>query len=205
MIQGSEEWLALRCGKFTASRFSDLMARTKSGPSASRTNLLALLAVERLTGKPAETYQNAAMARGTELEPEARIAYEQRIGALVEESAFVPHPTLPYVGMSPDGLVGDDGLVEIKCPNAAKHIEALRRGAHAVEYRWQIQGQLWVSGRAWCDAVSYHPDFPANLRLAITRVNRDDIAIGELEKACVEAEAEVCAIVTELLNMGNNE
>ena len=201
MIQGSDEWLALRCGKFTASRFSDLMARTKTGPSASRANLIALLAVERLTGKPAETYQNAAMARGTELEPEARIAYEQRIGTLVEESAFVVHPSLPYVGMSPDGMVGDDGLIEIKCPGAAKHIEALRRGAHAVDYRWQIQGQMWVSGRKWCDAVSYHPDFPEHLRLAITRVERDEIAIGELEKACIEAEAEVCAIVDELNNM----
>lgn len=202
MIQGSPEWFAVRYGKFTASRFAALMARTKSGPSTSRANLLTMLAVERLTGKPVETYSNAAMQRGIELEPEARIAYEQRTGIFVEEVGYMPHPTMRHVGMSPDGLVGDDGLLEIKCPEAmAKHLEALRSGSHAVEYRWQVQGQMWIAERAWCDVVSYDPRFPEGLRLAITRVNRDEPAIAELERACVEAEAEVCAILADLAKL----
>ena len=199
IIQGTVEWFTLRAGKFTGSRFSDLMARTKSGPSTSRANLLATLAVERLTGMCVETYSNAAMQRGTELEPEARAAYEAHIGDLVQEVAWIPHPTLDYVGISPDGLVGEDGLCEFKCPSAmAKHLEALRSGSHAVEYRWQLQGQLWVTGRQWVDAVSYDPRFPEGLRLAITRVTRDETAIAELESACKVAEAELQAMVEEL-------
>ena len=199
MIQGSEEWFAARAGKFTGSRFSDLMARTRSGPSTSRANLLATLAVERLTGMCVETYTNGAMQRGTELEPFARTAYEAHIGDLVQEVAWVPNPTLSFVGVSPDGLVGDDGLVEIKCPMAmAKHLAALRAGDHATEYKWQIQGQMWVAEKAWCDAVSYDPRYPQGLQLAITRVERDEKAIAELEAACIEANEEVNAMVLEL-------
>lgn len=199
MIQGSEEWFAARAGKFTGSRFSDLMARTRSGPSTSRANLLATLAVERLTGMCVETYTNGAMQRGTELEPFARTAYEAHIGDLVQEVAWVPNPTLSFVGVSPDGLVGDDGLVEIKCPMAmAKHLAALRSGDHATEYKWQIQGQMWVAEKAWCDAVSYDPRYPQGLQLAITRVERDEKAIAELEAACIEANEEVNAMVLEL-------
>lgn len=202
MEQRTEEWFRSRSGRFTGSRFADLMAKTKSGPSASRGNLLTLLAVERLTGTCVETYSNAAMARGTELEPEARCAYEVRTGVLVEEVAWIPHPTLDFVGVSPDGLCGETGLAEYKCPSAmAKHLEALRTGAHAVEYRWQLQGQLWVSGRQWVDAVSYDPRFPPGLQLAITRVERDESAIAELEAACIEANAEVDAIVADLMRL----
>lgn len=202
MIQGSSEWLDARAGKFTGSRFADLMATTKSGPSASRQNLIVTLALERLTGKPEETYQNEAMKRGTELEPLARGAYEAHTGELVAQEAFVLHPALPYVGVSPDGLVGEDGLVEFKCPaSQAKHLAALRNGSHAAEYRWQIQGQLWVCHRNWCDAVSYDPRFPDGLQLAITRVERDDIAIKQLEQACIAAHAEVESIVNELQHM----
>jgi len=196
------EWLAQRCGCLTASRAADLMARTKSGPSASRANLLTLLAVERLTGCPVETYTNGAMARGLELEPEARAAYEAHCGLLVAEVGFCLHPSLPRVGCSPDGLCGDDGLLELKCPQAmAKHLDALRTGAHAVEYRWQVQHQLMTTGRAWCDVVSYDPRFPEGLRLAVTRVTRDDEAIRELAHACVVADAEVEAMVAELRRM----
>jgi hypothetical protein len=104
--------------------------------------------------------------------------------------------------VSPDGLLGDDGLLEIKCPaSQAKHLAALRDGSHANEYRWQIQGQLWVTGRQWCDAVSYDPRFPSGLQLAITRVQRDEKVIKELEAACIKAHAEVDAIVEELRNL----
>lgn len=202
MSQRDEAWFALRAGKFTGSRFSDLMAVTKNGPSASRRNLLATLAVERLTGTCVETYSNAAMERGVALEEQARQAYEAHIGELCVEADFIAHPTLPNVGISPDGLVGDDGLVELKCPmSMAKHLDALRSGAHAEEYRWQLQGQLWVTGRAWVDAVSYDPRFPEGLRLAIKRVERDEAAIEKLESACIEADAEVAAMVAELHNM----
>jgi len=197
--QDSAEWMALRAGKFTASRASDLMARTKSGPSASRANLLAMLAVERLTGQAVETYQNAAMQRGIETEAEARDAYSFARNVAVYECGFVAHPTLPNCGASPDGLLDGDGLLEIKCPaSMAKHLDALRSGAHAVEYRWQLQHQLMVTGRDWVDAASYDPRYPDGLKLAVTRVARDETAIAELFAEIEKAEAEVSAMVAEL-------
>ncbi len=197
--QESQDWMAQRCGAFTASRCGDLMARTKSGPSASRGNLIALLAVERLTGQPVETYRNAAMERGTELEAEARDAYSFAQGVAVDEVGYVPHPTIVNCGCSPDGLIGDDGLLEVKCPSSmAKHLDALRSGAHAAEYRWQIQHQLFVTGRQWVDAVSYDPRYPEHLQLAITRVVRDESAIAEIAAEVAKADAEVEAIVNEL-------
>lgn len=199
MSQRDEAWFAQRAGKFTGSRFADLMAVTKSGPSASRRNLLATLAVERLTGTCVETYSNAAMERGVALEEEARQAYEARIGDLCVEVDFIAHPTLPNVGISPDGLVGDDGLVEIKVPmSMAKHLDALLSGAHAAEYRWQLVGQMWVTGRKWVDAVSYDPRYPEGLRLAITRLEYAPEDGERLEDACKAADTEVEAIVAEL-------
>lgn len=200
MIQGSPEWLAMRAGKFTGSRFADLMATTQAGkPAAARANLLVTLALERLTGQPEETYCNDAMRRGTELEPLARGAYEAQTGELVEQVAFITHKTHAFCGVSPDGLLGADGMLEVKCPaSQAKHLEALRNGAHAKEYRWQVIGQLWVAEREWCDVVSFDPRFPDGLQLAITRVNRDEVAMKALEQACIAANAEVDAIVSEL-------
>lgn len=206
MEQGSVEWLQLRAGKITGSRFADLMAVTKSGPSASRGNLIVQIALERLTGEPEETYQNDAMRRGSELEPLARGAYEAHTGELVEQVPFVVHPSLSFVGVSPDGLIGKDGLLEIKCPaSQAKHLAALRNGSHAKEYGWQIQGQLWVTGRQWCDAVSFDPRYPSGLQLAITRVQRDDVAIKKLEAACIEADAEIAQIGQELTQLRKAE
>ena len=202
MIQGSTEWLAARAGKFTASRFADLMATTKSGPSASRQNLIITLALERLTGEPEQTFQNDAMRRGTELEPLARGAYEAKTGELVELASFVTDPDWPSVGVSPDGLLGDDGLVEFKCPaSQAKQFAALSNGAHAKEYRWQVQGQMWITSRQWCDVVSFDPRFPEGLDLAITRVQRDEAAINQLREAVTVADAEVEAIVENMKNI----
>lgn len=196
--QATAEWLQARCGMFTASRAADLMARTKTGPGAARGNLLALLAVERITGQPVETFRNAAMDRGTELEAEARDAYSFATGHAVDEAGFIVCGELPNTGCSPDGVVGD-GLLEIKCPaSMAKHLDALRSGAHAQEYRWQLQHQLLVTGRAWVDAASYDPRFPDHLQLAIVRVQRDEPAIAELREAIKAADAEVEAIVNEL-------
>lgn len=200
--QNTAGWLEARAGRFTASRASDLMARTKAGPSASRGSLLALLAVERLTGQPVETFQNDAMRRGQELEAEARDAYSFATGLAVIECGFIECGDLPMTGCSPDGVIGADGLVELKCPaNMAKHLAALRSNEHAREYRWQLQHQLMVTGRKWVDAVSFDPRYPEHLQLAIVRVERDEAAINELREAIETADAEVEAIVRELDKM----
>lgn len=197
--QDGQDWMLARVGAFTASRASDLMAKTKTGPAASRGSLLTLLAVERLTGQPVETYSNAAMQRGIELEAEARDAYSFQTGNIVTEVGYFPHPTVERAGCSPDGLIGDSGLVELKVPaSMAKHLDALRTGAHAQEYAWQLQHQLWVTGRQWVDAVSYDPRFPEGLQLAIKRVARDEEAIILLETSVKIADREVEAMVREL-------
>lgn len=197
--QRSAEWFAARAGKFTASRLAALMARTRSGPAASRANLIVELALERLTGTCDAGYTSMAMQRGIDLEAEARQAYAARAQVEVVQVGFFPHPTLAYVGFSPDGLVGNDGLVEIKCPySMVKHMAALMDGAHAEEYRWQVQGQLWVSGRKWCDVVSYDPRFPAKLQLAVTRVEPDSDVHDALDREVAAAEAEVAAMLAKL-------
>lgn len=200
--QLSPEWFAAKAGVISASSVADLMAKTKSGPSTSRKNYITQLAVERITGTRDEGYSNAAMQRGIALEPEARAEYERLRCVLVEEVGFALHDVMDYAGASMDGLVGDDGLLEIKCPTAmAKHAEALRNGAHAAEYRWQVMAQLWISGRAWCDVASFDPRFPEGLQLAITRVHRDEKAIAELVSECTAAEIEIRELVDELQNM----
>lgn len=201
-VQETAEWMAKRAGKFTASRASDLMAKTRTGPAASRAALLTLLAVERLTGECVPTYSNGAMQRGVELEAEARDAYAFARMAVVDQAGFITYPDLPNTGCSPDGLIDDDGLLEIKCPaNMSKHLEALRTGEHAREYRWQLQHQLMATGRQWVDAVSYDPRFPEHLQLAIKRVHRDEDAIAELRAEIRRADAEVAAMVAELSAM----
>lgn len=191
IIQGSDEWKQIRLGKVTASRVADLVARTKSGYSASRANYMAQLIAERLTETPAESYTNAAMQHGTDTEPEARDAYCFYQGVAVEQVAFVPHPKIGQAGCSPDGLVDQDGLVEIKCPNTATHLETLLGQAVPGKYDTQIQFQLACTGRAWCDFVSYDPRMPENMRLFIKRVARDDKRIAELE-------AEIAAFLLEM-------
>lgn len=181
IVQGSDEWKALRLGKVTASRVADIVAKTKSGYSTSRANYAAQLIAERLTGTPAETLTNAAMQHGTETEPEARAAYEFYQGVTVEEVAFIPHPQIDQAGCSPDGLVGGDGLVEIKCPNTATHLDTLIGQTVPAKYETQMQFQMACTGRNYCDFVSYDPRMPENMRLFIKRVPRDDKRIKELE------------------------
>jgi len=191
MDQCSPEWFAARLGKVTASRVCDVIARIKSGPSASRANYMAQLIAERLTGCPAESFSNAAMQWGTDKEPEARTAYEFRVDLDVEQVGFVDHPTVPMTGASPDGLVGADGLVEIKCPNVATHIDTLIAGKIPEKHLTQIAWQMACTGRAWCDFVSYDPRLPEDMRLFVRRVHRDDTRIAEIE-------AEVRAFLAEL-------
>jgi putative phage-type endonuclease len=181
MEQRTEEWFAARAGKVTASRVADVMAKTKSGYSASRANYMAQLICERLTGSPSEMFQNAAMAWGTEQEPAARGAYESRTGVLVQEVGFVPHPTIEGAGASPDGLVDLNGLVEIKCPNTATHIDTLIGNEPPGKYRWQMMMQMACTGRQWCDFVSYDPRMPEKMQLFVVRLHRDDKDIFEME------------------------
>ena len=199
--QGSAEWLASRAGRFTASSASDLMASGRGGaPSTSRANLITRLAVERITGQPVTGFQSDDMRRGNELEPFARAAYEAETGQLVQTVGFALHDAYDFVGASMDGLVGNEGLVEFKCPSAqAKHYAALMTGAHADEYFLQMQFQLWVSGRYWNDGGSYDPRFPDGLQLAIKRLERDTGTIDKIKDAVMTAEAEVKQRVNELL------
>lgn len=195
MKQGTEEWLRARIGKVTASRISDLMAKTKIGWSTSRKNYASELVIERLTGEPVPQYQNAAMAYGTECEPEACAAYSFQMNVDVLEVGFVPHPTINDAGASPDGLIGPDGLVEIKChANTALHIEQLLRPEFvAGQHQLQMQFQMACTGRQWCDYVSYDKRLPEAMRLSIVRVVRDDKLIAEIE-------AEVRAFLAEVGN-----
>ena len=198
IIQGSEAWKMLRLGRVTASRVADVVAKTKSGYSASRANYMAQLIAERLTGTVAEAYTNAAMIHGTETEPEARAAYCFYQGVAVEEIAFVPHPKIDQAGASPDGLVGDDGLVEIKCPNTATHLETLLGQAVPSKYETQMQFQMACTGRKWCDFVSYDPRMPENMRLFIKRLPRDDKRIAELESEVAAFLLEMAVKLSEL-------
>lgn len=179
--QGSPEWHALRLGKVTASRIADVLAKTKSGWGASRGNYAAELVVERLTNQRTEGYTNDAMRWGVENEPYARAAYEFRTDATVDLVTFVDHPRIALSGASPDGLIGDDGLVEFKCPNTATHINTLLNQGAAEKYRLQMAWQMACTGRAWCDFVSFDPRLPEEMRLYIERFHRDDTQIKTLE------------------------
>jgi putative phage-type endonuclease len=205
MEQGTPEWLAIRCGKVTASRMADLMAKTKSGPSASRANYMAELIVERLTGKPADMYINVAMQWGTEQEPHARLAYEAKLGVLVNQVAFVPHPKIELSGCSPDGLIDDDGMVEIKCPNTATHIETCITRTVPQKYQTQMQWQMACTGRKWVDFISYDPRLPDNIQLFIKRVERDDAAIANMEKEVIDFLKELDAKIVDLQEAFNKE
>lgn len=180
-IQGSEGWLQARQGIATASNFSKVV--TSSGASSKQANDYAFqLASELITNVQDETYKNADMQRGNDLEPEARAAYQQETITLVQEVGFMK---CDFYGYSPDGLVEDDGLIEIKCPRQHTHMKYLFNNKLPTEYKAQVQGGMLVTGRKWCDFISYHPNFDEDKRLLIVRVERDDEFI-ELLKAGLE-------------------
>ena len=182
MQQGSEEWLRYRCGRVTASRVRDVVATTKSGGyGAGRKNYMAELVGEKLTGRPAEQYVSAAMEDGSRREPGARFAYALATGYEIEEVGFIDHPRIAFAGCSPDGLIDDIGLVEIKCPSMATHIDTLLTEKIAPEYMDQMQFQMACTGRAWCDFVSHDDRLPEEMQLSILRVMRDDKRIEKLE------------------------
>jgi len=192
--QGTEEWHQLRLGKVTASRVADILAKTKSGASASRGNYLIELALQRVTKTIEESYSNSAMEWGVATEPQARVAYEVSTGNFVDQIAFVNHPTIEGFGCSPDGLVGE-GLIEIKCPNSATHWSYIKANEPPQKYIIQMQAQMSVTGAKWCDFVSFDPRMPERSQLLIVRVNRDNEFIAEMEndikQFLSEVEAEV--------------
>lgn len=195
MQQYSDEWWAARLGKATASRISDVVAKTKSGWGASRANYEAELIAERLTGENSESFTNAAMQWGSDTEPQARAAYEFMTDNIVEEVGFIPHPTIAMSGASPDGTVGDDGMVEIKCPKTAGHLATLLGAKIPKQYIIQMQWQMNCAERSWCDFVSFDPRLPARHQLFIKRVERDAKMIADLESKVsdflIEVEAKI--------------
>ena len=191
IIQGSPEWFAQRCGKATASRISDIVAKTKSGYSTSRANYMAQLVVERMTNQVAESYTNAAMEWGIENEGFARANYESKMNLLVTETGAIDHPTILKSAASPDGLVGDDGCLEIKCPHTATHIDTLLGDEVAKKYYDQMQWQMACAERDWCDFVSFDPRMPEGLQLFIKRVPRSNLYIAELEGEVIQFLKEV--------------
>ena len=198
IAQGSAEWFAVRCGKVTASRVADVIAKTKTGYGASRANYAAELIAERLTQTTAPSFTNAAMQHGVEQEPHARAAYCFLHDVDVEEIAFVDHPEIAMSGASPDGLVGLDGLVEFKCPNTATHLDTLLSETVPGKYITQMQWQMACTGRAWCDFASFDPRLPPSMQLFVKRVERDASLILDLEAQVADFLAEIDAKVAAL-------
>jgi predicted phage-related endonuclease len=189
-LQRTDEWYQQRLGKATASRFNDVMTVIRSGEAAARRNYRAELVAERLTGTSMDNYVSKEMQWGIDTEPLARLRYTLDTGNLIEECGFYAHAKLE-AGASPDGLLEDNGLVEIKCPNTATHIESLKTQAVPRMYLPQIQGQLWITGRKYADYISFDPRLPENAALFISRVERDEPYIKQLEGAVIEFLAEV--------------
>lgn len=202
IIQRSPEWFAARCGSLGASQLADALAKTKSGWGASRANLKAKLVVERLTGQQEEGFTNAAMQWGVDKEEEARIAYSFLTGRNVVEVGLYKHPTIIGSHASPDGLVDDDGCIEIKCPNSATHIETLKSNQVAHKYLLQMQWQMACADRQWCDFVSFDPRMPDHLMLYVQRVQRDDDMLATLESEVRAFLAEVDEDVKALSKIG---
>ena len=178
--QRSEEWYMARLGNVTASRVSDVMSVTKSGTSASRKSYMLELLCQRLTCKADDGYASAAMRRGVDLEPIARSAYEIDQGVMTVETGLVMHQSGIAFGASPDGLVGDDGLLEIKCPNTSTHVDFLLSCNPNKEYIWQMQAQMACTGRQWCDFVSFDDRLHDELQYRRVRVMRDDDKISKM-------------------------
>lgn len=206
MEQRTDEWFSARLGCVTASRTADVMSKTKSGDSARRANYMAQLITERLTGQVSESFTSAAMQWGTDTEPQARAAYEFYTGESVEETGFVTHPTIAYFGASPDGLVGDAGLIEIKCPNTATHIDTLLAEKVPTKYVTQMHVQMICTGRDWCDFVSYDPRLPPDMSFWMQRVDRNDDLCDQIETEVSKFLEELDSKITNLRDrVGNRQ
>ena len=198
--QGSAAWLYERVGYCTASRFKDVIDKLKSGkPGAKRQTYLMELVVERITGQPQDHFASTAMQWGTDCEPRSRMDYEARTGSIVEEVGFVKHPTLPMVGGSPDGLIGEDGGFESKSPyNSAVHLSTILEAAMPEEHLPQVQGIMWITGRKWWDFQSFDPRLPEPLNRYVQRIERNEDYIKQLEQEVIAFLAEVEAMLKRL-------
>ena len=180
MEQGSDQWLELRLGKVTASRLNDVMAKGRSNaPSKTRASYMLQLVAEIMTGKPEDSFSNKYMEWGNECEPQARSMYEFDSGNDVDQVAFVQ--VNDHFGVSPDGMIGDDGLLEIKCPKSTTQIERFLKGEFPKEYKAQVQGQLLATGRKWCDFVSFDPRINSDASYFCIRVERDEEYLAMLQ------------------------
>lgn len=196
--QGSELWKQARCGIPTASRCGDMIAMTKKGESADRRNYRTELIVEILTGVPYPRYVSHEMQWGIDQEPFARAAYEMQRDVLVETCGFVLHPGIARFGASPDGLVGNDGVIQIKCPNTSTHLSWMLAGVIPLEHQPQMLAEMACTGRAWCDFVSFDPRLPAHLQLFVRRFERDENLISTLESEVVHFNAEIDGVLAAL-------
>ena len=181
ILQGSQEWRIARCGSLGGSRFHEAIAKTKSGWGASRANLAADLVIERLTGAPVEKFVSDAMRAGTENEPKARTLYEFMTNRQVKTVGIIKHPSIANAHYSPDGIIADDGLIEIKAPQPATHLKTLLSETIDHKYHVQMMWGMAVTGRQWCDFISFCDLLPGNMNLFIKRVHRDAVMIAELE------------------------
>ncbi len=198
--QGSDAWLKERAGKFTGSKFVDVMARNKKTgePLKCYWDMIWQVVVERMTGLPVDGISSYSLQWGTDVEPFAREAYELETGNIVTPAGFITHADFPFAGASPDGLIGDDKGIEMKCPkNSIVHLERFMSGVPP-EYQPQIQGCMWVTGRQQWDFVSFDPRMPESHRLLIIAVARDDEFIRQLESAVIEAEGEAHKLMSQL-------
>lgn len=196
--QGSDEWLALRLGKVTASRMKDLLTNGRGGkPSKTAESYMYELIAEKLTGQSKAFFENNAMKWGTETEPQARLVYELENNVEVEEVAFIE--LNEFVGMSPDGLVGDDGLLEIKCPTTTTQLKRALSDSYSADYKAQIQMQLWVSDRKWCDFVSYDPRLSCSACYLQERVYRDEDFIADMKTKTESFIEEMKEIINQLI------
>jgi putative phage-type endonuclease len=201
--QGSKEWILERCGYASASRFSDILATIKSGgEAAGRRNYRTQLVTERLTGVPIEGYHNDAMQWGIDHEEEARHAIEIELGEVIQPAPFIKHRNYPWVGCSPDGLIGKDGGLECKCPFVSTiHIDTVQRNGVPPEHVAQIQGGMWVTGRTFWLFASYDKRMPGRLKLYTKRVERDEKYIKVLQDSVLQFLCEVEETYNRLLSI----
>jgi len=199
VLQNTPEWNQLKCGWIGASRIGDMMATTKNGWAASRKNYFNELLAQRLTGRRTSRYVYSLNNR-LEMEPEARAAYEFYTGNEVVEVGFIPHPKIDRAGASPDGLVGKDGGLEIKCCDAGAHLAMIETGIIDSTYLYQCQFGMACSERPWWDFVAYHPDMPEELKFWTRRIERDDQLIERIENAVRDFDAEIEAKIATLRN-----
>jgi predicted phage-related endonuclease len=190
--QGSDAWRQARCGSVGASDAAKVVRKIQSGGfSADRKSLMADKVLERLTGVPVEIPKTFAMQQGTAREPMGRLTYSIVRGVEVEEVGLVPHRRIKGSHASPDGFVGEQGLIEIKCPLPAQHLDTLLNQTISNDHIVQMMWQLACTGREWCDFVSFNSDFPTGMHFWVKRVPRDDALIRELER-------EIAAFIKEM-------